>query len=284
MAPHRAFSPANLLAALAVACIPLASPAASPSGMVVAVTKFVGTGANPGTGPFLTDMLMGDLLTAGEPCKLRLTEWARRGDVLKEIEFGQTPYVDKATAPKTGQLLQPDVFVDGAVSTTADTMTWSVQARDSTSGTVLAEDKGTGKTSDLWNISEGIAKRLAGKLCKKRAGYRITGRMDEATINGVVCGGLAKPFTATSPEVAGSWKFTPAGESAGSFTYAAKNVGGVPGSGAGTYRVVPGSGGAVRIQLAGTGSIHSPVGKFSAAITESLTLTPIPSCERVGDR
>ena len=284
MAPHRAFSATHLLVALAVACVPLASPAASPSGMVVAVTKFEGTGTNPHTGSGLTNMLIGDLLTAGEPCKLRLVEWTRRGDVLKEIEFGQTPYVDKATAPKKGQLLQPDVFVDGAVSTTATTMTWSVQARDSTSGTVLAEDKGTGKTADLWNISEGIAKRLASKLCKKNAGYRITGRMDDATINGVVCGGLARPFTATSPEVVGSWKFTPTSESAGSFSYGAKNVGGATGSGSGTYRVIPGSGGSARIQLAGKGSIHSPLGTFSAKITESLTLTPIPSCERVGDR
>ena len=284
MTPHRALSPAGLLVALAVACAPLASPAASPSGTVVAVTKFEGTGTDPYKGNSLTTLLMGDLLTAGQPCKMRLVEWARRGDVLKEIEFGQTPYADKATAPKPGQLLQPDVFIDGSVSTTATSMTWSVQARDSVSGAVLAEDKGTGKTNDIVSISEGIGKRLAKKLCKKNAGYRIFGRMDDATINGVVCGGLAKPFTATSPEVVGSWKFTPTSESAGSFSYGAKNVGGATGSGSGTYTVIPGSEGPVRIQLAGKGSIHSPLGTFSARITESLTLTPIPSCERVGDR
>ena len=284
MALHRASPPAKLFVALIFTGIPLALPAASPSGLVVGVTKFEGTGTNPGMGPFLTDLVLGDVLQSGEPCKLRLIEWARRGDVLKEIEFGQTPYVDKATAPKKGQLLQPDVFVDGAVSTTADSMTWSIQAREASTGAVLAEDKGTGKQSDHVKISEGIGKRLASKLCKKNAGYRITGRMDDATINGVICGGLAKPFTATSPEVAGSWKFTPASESAGSFSYTAKNVGGATGSGAGTYKAIPGAGGNVRIQLAGKGSIHSPLGTFSAAITESLTLTPIPSCERTGDR
>jgi len=283
MAPHRALSPFAFLVALAIACIPLASQAASPSGLVVGVTKFEGKGDNPGMGAFLSDTIMGGLLTAGEPCKLRLTEWTRRGDVLKEIEFGQTPYVDKATAPKKGQLLQPDVFIEGSVNTSGTSMTWSIQAREASTGAVIAEDQGTG-TMEGWSTSDGIAKRLAGKLCKKKAGYRITGRMDDATINGVVCGGLAKPFTATSPEVAGSWKFTPAGESGGSFSYTAKNVGGATGSGAGTYKAIPGAGGAVRIQLAGMGSIHSPLGTFSAAITESLTLTPIPSCERVGDR
>ena len=275
---------AALTFALGVACLPLASLAASPSGMVVAVTKFEGKGADPYKGASLSNLLIGDLLTAGEPCKLRLTEWTRRDEVLKEVEFGQSRYADKATAPRPGQLLQPDVFVEGSVSTTATSMSWELQVRDATSGTVLAQDSGTGKTSDIVALSEGIGKRLASKLCKKTTGYRISGRMDEATVNGVVCGGLATPFSATSPEVAGSWKFTPANENAGSFSYTAKNVGGATGSGSGTYKVIRGSGDNVRIQLAGKGSIHSPLGTFSAPITESLNLAPIPSCERVGDR
>lgn len=284
MASSHARAAGSLLFALAIAGIPLASPAASPSGMVVAVTKFEGKGSDPYKGASLSSLLIGDLLTAGQPCKLRLTEWTRRDDVRREVEFGQSPYADKATAPKPGQLLQPDVFIEGTVSASSTSMTWSLQARDAASGAVLAQDGGTGKTNDIVAISEGIGKRLAGKLCKKTAGYRITGRMDDATINGVVCGGLAMPFTATSPEVAGSWKFTPTGETGGSFSYTARNVGGATGSGAGTYKVIPGSGGNLRIQLAGKGSIHSPLGTFSAAITESLNLAPIPSCERTGDR
>ena len=279
---HRARAALNF--ALGVACLPLASLASSPPGMVVAVTKFEGKGTDPYKGASLSTLLIGDLLTAGEPCKLRLTEWTRRDEVLKEIEFGQSRYADKATAPRPGQLLQPDVFVEGSVSTTATSMSWELQVRDASSGTVLAQDSGTGKTSDIVALSEGIGKRLASKLCKKTTGYRISGRMDEATVNGIVCGGLALPFSATSPEVAGSWKFTPVNENAGSFSYTAKNVGGATGSGSGTYKVIPGNGGNVRIQLAGKGSIHSPLGTFSAPITESLNLAPIPSCERVGDR
>jgi hypothetical protein len=110
------------------------------------------------------------------------------------------------------------------------------------------------------------------------AGLRITGRMDDATVQGLICGDLARPFGAVSPEVEGSWSFVPRSASAGSFTYKARNVGGVPGSGRGTYVITRDAQGGGRIKLDGTGSIHSPVGTFSATIYETLTLTPAPGC------
>lgn len=109
-------------------------------------------------------------------------------------------------------------------------------------------------------------------------GLRISGRMDDATVQGLVCGDLARPFAAVSPEVEGSWSFVPRSATAGSFTYKARNVGGVPGSGLGTYVITRDAGGGGRIKLDGTGSIHSPVGTFSATIFETLTLTPAAGC------
>ncbi|MBX3605874.1 MAG: hypothetical protein KF788_11400 [Piscinibacter sp.] len=110
------------------------------------------------------------------------------------------------------------------------------------------------------------------------AGLRISGRIDEATVQGLVCGDLARPFGAVSPEVEGRWSFVPRSASAGSFTYQARNVGGVPGSGSGTYVITRDAAGGGRIKLDGTGSIHSPVGTFSATIYETLTLTPAAGC------
>lgn len=112
----------------------------------------------------------------------------------------------------------------------------------------------------------------------RRNGLRISGRIDEATVQGLICGDLARPFGAVSPEVEGSWSFVPRGATAGSFTYKARNVGGVPGSGLGTYVITRDANGGGRIKLDGTGSIHSPVGTFSATIFETLTLTPAPGC------
>jgi hypothetical protein len=110
------------------------------------------------------------------------------------------------------------------------------------------------------------------------AALRISGRMDDATVNGVICGDPARPFTANSPEVGGSWQFTPTSATTGTFTYKATDVGGVPGSGAGRYVIMRDASGGGRIKLDGTGSIHSPVGTFSATIFETLTLTPVTRC------
>ncbi|TXC66786.1 hypothetical protein FSC37_16145 [Piscinibacter aquaticus] len=110
-------------------------------------------------------------------------------------------------------------------------------------------------------------------------GWRIEGRLDEATIKGVVCGSLDSPFTAIAPEVAGQWQFTPSGADGGTFSYVAANVGGTRGTGQGRYSVIAEGGEPVAIHITGSGSIQSPVGTFSGPINEKLTLTPIPSCE-----
>lgn len=124
------------------------------------------------------------------------------------------------------------------------------------------------------------------KLSIADTGWRIDGRLDETTITGVVCGTLDQPFTATAPEVAGQWQFTPSDATGGKFSYVAANVGGTRGNGAGSYNVIgdPGTGNPVSLHIKGTGSIHSPLGTFSGPINERLTLTPIASCERTGDR
>ena len=135
------------------------------------------------------------------------------------------------------------------------------------------------QTHSIGNATpDGVANAKPGASAAARQGLRINGRIDEATVQGLVCSDLARPFGAISPEVGGTWSFVPRTATAGSFTYKATSVGGVPGSGSGTYVITRDAGGGGRIKLDGTGSIHSPVGTFSATIYETLTLTPTPGC------
>jgi hypothetical protein len=229
-------------------------------------------------------MLITDLVQIQEPCEVTIAAWGRdREAVIAEIKLQEHSAVDPSTRVATGKLVQPDVFVDGSVSIAGDRVSWSVKITDAITGEVQANMQGGAPVEQFLEGEEAFAKKLAEELCKARPGFVLSGRMDEATIKGLVCGDLSKPFTAKSPEVAATWTFTPTSKTSGSFAYTAANVGGVPGKGSGTYKIVPGAGGTRRIQLSGSGSIVSPVGTFSAPITESLTLTPAASCKRTGN-
>jgi hypothetical protein len=233
---------------------------------VLAVEAFTGnvveidggrTVPNPGLLRGFAELIVTDLGVTPNPCDLRLAEWLRRADVIREIELSQSGDFNPATAIPVGQLLQPDVFLRGTLNSDGTTATWSLQLVVAEGGRVV---------------------------CKLEVGYAMAGVMDEATIGGTICGNLDKNFTARSPEVGGDWKFVPGSPDAGTFTYAAADVGGVTGSGSGTYTVLRSGEKAVRIQLAGTGAIHSPLGTFTAEITESIALTPVKTCGRVGDK
>ena len=269
---------------LVASCIVLsAAHAAESLGPTVALVDFEGDLPNAKARGF-SNMLIEPVERMIEACGGRERDWSRRADIQKEIAFQQTKYVDPTTAAKPGQLLQPDVFITGTVSGDATNFTWKIQAVTAVGGEVIVEDSGTAPNAKLsdFALRDQITKRLIDKICKLHAGYKIDGRMDDASIRGTICGTLDKPFTAVSPEVAGTWNFTPKSQSAGTFSYEAKDIGGATGTGSGTYVLSPTPQGGGKIKLAGTGSIHSPVGDFSAAITESISLTPLRSCGRVG--
>lgn len=279
--------PYHLMMFLFAALAGHAPHAAADKPMAIAVKAFTGKGSADvaAMAPGYSGLLITDWLgRPNPPCKLTQVEWIRRADAMREIELGKSPHADRKTFPKPGQLTQPDVFVSGRLTDDGSNVSWVIEAHDATTGELIAEDHGSAPGDKILDQTEAIADRLSKKLCKVKLAYRISGVMDEATVAGIVCGKLDKPFTATSPEVAGAWTFTPAGERGGSFSYTAANVGGATGFGSGKYTVIQRDGAAVALKLSGSGSIRSPLGVFSAPITELLTLTPISSCERVGNQ
>lgn len=264
----------------------LSAQAGTPvEGPAVAVRDFTSSqGPESVLGKGLPDMLITDLVQMTEPCMVTVAEWRHRAEVIGEIELQQSGSVDPGSAVSPGKMVQPDIFVDGSITASGNNVNWTIKLTDAVTGEDLGTLEGSAPGEQIFEAEQKLAKELHEELCKKRPGYQISGTMDEATITGIICGGLDKPFTATSPEVAGSWTFTPSGKTGGSFAYTAQNVGGATGSGGGTYSIVSGAPGTKAIKLSGSGSIHSPVGTFSAPITESLTLTPIASCRRRGNR
>jgi hypothetical protein len=227
-------------------------------GPITAVRQFSGPTAQPNLGKSMSDLLIKDLAKIREPCEITVAD-ARKHQA-------------------------PDVFVDGSVSIAGDRIAWSVKYSDAVTGEILGNMQGNAAANQFVAGTEAFARELVVDLCRTRPGFVLSGRIDEATISGQVCGDLSRPFSAKSPEVAAIWTFTPNTISSGKFVYTAASVGGAPGKGAGTYKIVPGSAETRLIQLAGTGSITSPVGTFSAPITESLTLTPTANCRRAGSR
>ena len=269
---------------IAFGCLagPLYSAYGEANGPVVGLEAWTVNHPEIKGGHGLSDSLMHHLVPQVRGCKGKITEWARRRDVVNEVEFQQSKYVDKSTATEVGQLLQPDLVISGQLNGDAQSFSWAVQLKDAITGELLLEDKGKAPAGEILTFDKAVADRMSKKICESEVGYAISGQMDEGTVSGTICGKLDKSFTAVSPEVGGTWNFTPSSELGGSFTYAASNVGGVPGSGGGTYKILKSGNTAQAIKLSGSGAIHSPLGTFTAAIGETLTLTPIKTCGRRG--
>lgn len=151
-------------------------------------------------------------------------EWKRRAEVLREIELGQSRYADKSTFAQPGHLIEPNVFIDGAVNTTDSTASWSVQAKDVVTGEVLAEDKGSVPSEQVLEASKGIAKRLAEKLCK-RPSFSAKGGGPGLSITGMV-NDINRPFVlhGTGQGFTLELSYTPTNQtgSAGTMTYKGK--------------------------------------------------------------
>jgi len=252
---------------------------AEPASLAVAVRNFENAGVDPYFGASLSDLLVNDLAAGdGAPCKLRVVEWKRRAEVLREIELGQSRYADKSTFPQLGHLIEPNVFIDGAVNTTDSTAIWSVQAKDAVTGDVLAEDKGSVPSDQILDASKGIAKRLAEKLCKLPS-FVAKGGGPGLTITGTV-NDISRPFVlhGTGQGFTLELLYTPTKQtgSTGTMTYKGKG-GGVSLWGVGNYTIdgIESGRGPLTLTAKPSGCVDGPGIHNCRQTVEVVTLTPI---------
>jgi hypothetical protein len=128
--------------------------------LVLAVKELTAPSGRP-EGRGLASMLQTDLWIVGHHC-ITLVEWMRRADILAEIRFQRSKSVDPSTRV-TPRLIQPDVFVEGSVSTTGSSISWNIRLRRAGGG-VVATDRGSVPMSQYLTVSRDIAERLLDKL------------------------------------------------------------------------------------------------------------------------
>lgn len=175
---RRPFAALGAVALAGVLSVPMHAAAATWSGgPAVAVRYFDGSGPNSQMGKGLADMLVTDLVAltnnAGAPykdCNMAVVEWEKRGEVQKELDLQKSPYVDPATRVEKNWI-DPQYFVEGNVATDANAIAWSLQVRDARTGSIVATDDGMAAGDDVLKSSEGIARRLIQKLCRKGKDY-----------------------------------------------------------------------------------------------------------------
>lgn len=149
---------------------------------VLAVKEFT-TRPSGTEGRALAGMLQTDLWIAGNPCVV-LVEWMRRADILAEIRLQQSKFVDPSTRV-TPNLTQPDIFVEGSVSTTASSVSWSVRMREIRTGRIVARDSARVPWARYLDVSGEIAKRLLEQLGADCLPQRIEGSFSgELTVAG----------------------------------------------------------------------------------------------------
>jgi hypothetical protein len=153
---------------------------------VVAVKEFAGSGPHAYVGRALADMLTTDLV--GSPCVV-LVEWIRRAEVLDEIRLQQSKRFDPSTRVRPGRLLQPDIFVEGSVTTTQSSISWNVRMREIRSGRIIASVNGRAG-DDLFAKEVELARQLRKKLEELCLPARV-----EGTFSGELTAGGKTTFT-----------------------------------------------------------------------------------------
>ncbi len=149
----------------------------TPGRIAVEILDVRGSTGDPDWDAFkggINDMLMHDVFTARDDCGTTLIEVDRRADLIKELEFQQSPYVDPSTRV-TRNLILGDVEMRGSISRVAgDRAKVRMTIVDKRSGTTL----GTRETTlgrDGWpDQLEALGKSLADDLCKLSDVFEVT--------------------------------------------------------------------------------------------------------------
>lgn len=123
----------------------------------------------------LNDLAVTDLFTATEgECDIAILEVDRRADILKELEFQQSEYVDPSTRV-TRNFILGDVQITGrARQVSPDKIEVEYGIRDKRTGADLGSVKGTAGVDGFFESLEQLSRDLAKELCKLSDTYEVT--------------------------------------------------------------------------------------------------------------
>jgi len=125
----------------------------------------------------IPELLIGDVLngSAGEECDVHVLEVLRRDEIIKELEFEQSEYVDPATRVVRNFILG-DVEIRGTLKNGPNdaTLGYDIRIVDKRSGEEFSRLTGSIDGDNFFDSEEDMGKRVSDELCKLTDTYEVT--------------------------------------------------------------------------------------------------------------
>ncbi len=122
----------------------------------------------------INDLMIGDVLDASKGCGTAVIEVERRAELIKELEFQQSPYVDPSTR-RTRNFIIGDVELRGSIAAAAGgKATVSMASVDKRTGKELGRRETVLDAARWPQQLEALAKQLAEDLCALSDVYEVT--------------------------------------------------------------------------------------------------------------
>jgi hypothetical protein len=139
------------------------------------VTGSVGDGDWDAVKGGINDLMINDVLNARDDCGTAVIEVDRRAELIKELEFQQSPYVDPSTR-HTRNFIVGDVELRGSIRRAAGgNATVAITIVDKHTGKALGfRREATLDSADWAGQLKTLSKQLAGDLCKLSDVYEVT--------------------------------------------------------------------------------------------------------------
>ena len=149
----------------------------TPGRIAVEIPNVTGSTGDPDWDAFkggINDVMMGDVLNARDDCGTAILEVDRRADLIKELEFQQSPYVDPSTRRRRNLILG-DVELRGSISRApGGKAKVAMTIVDKRTGKALGGRETTLARGGWPDQLETLAKQLAGDLCKLSDVFEVT--------------------------------------------------------------------------------------------------------------
>ena len=148
----------------------------TPGRLAVEIPNVTGSTGDPDWDAFsggINDVMMNDVLN-GSDCGTAVIEVERRAELIKELEFQQSPYVDPSTRV-TRNLIVADIELRGSISRApGGKAKVAMTIVDKSTGKALGRRETTLEAGRWPDQVEALAKRLADDICKLSDVYEVT--------------------------------------------------------------------------------------------------------------